>query len=200
MPVKMEDVAQHVGSNRSLRGSVETVIESVISAFRGVSNAEQRDAVIADMEANRVALADSVFAGVEGSTVGRRLGPGETPTLAGDDAALLGLHPRERADRAEAMGNPVLPRDASGHKVHPADAFSGADRIPADRTATSFGGTGAGVDASNRTAAALAARNEPAAQGVAGDKTEAEYKAAAERGIAAQRAREQAAQKNGPVV
>lgn len=205
MPVEMRDVAQHIHSNSSLRGSIETLIDSVISAFSGVSNAAERDKVVADLNAHKSLLVDSAFANI-GAAAGRRLGPGETPVMPGDHSeAQLVMTDAQRANSAEAIGNPILPYDASGHKVHPADAFGGSSEVPRDRTASSFGGNGAGVDASTRTDAALAARSGSAFPESALDRQSAsqarfeQYRKDAEAGIAKQRQHAIDTADNGPV-
>lgn len=206
MSVKMQDVAQHIHNHTSLKSGVETLIDSVISAFSGVSNTESRDKVTADLQANKSALVDSIFANIGGAAGGRRLGPGETPVLPGDHSeAQLVQTDRQRSDAAEAIGNPILPRDASGHKVHPADAFSQQPALANDRTATSFGGSGAGVEASTRNDAALTAASGDAFPKSALDRRAQaesrfeEYRVAAEKGIAAQRQRDIDTAANGPV-
>lgn len=194
--VMLGDVAEHVRGNPSLRGSIETIFDSIVAKLKAVNGQEQHREAVQDIEAHKTTLLDAAFSNVGYS--GRRLGPGETPTMAGDQ--IHGLTPREHADAAEALGNPALPRDASGHKVHPADAYSGwGGPVPGDRTATSFGGSGAGVDAQNRTDAEFAARNQPSSQ-FAPNSKQAQYEAAARHGIDAQNARERAEAQNGPIV
>jgi hypothetical protein len=81
------------------------------------------------------------------TTLVHRLGPGETPKRMSDEVHPDGIQRRPGAyvgspsvEDAEAWGNPVLPYDSSGHKVHPADAFSHPVRGDID-TARGFGGT-----------------------------------------------------------
>jgi hypothetical protein len=181
------------------------MIDAVISAFSGVTDAASRDKATADLQANKAILVDSIFANV-GVTGGRRLGSGETPVMPGDHSdAVLAMTPAQRADAAEAMGNPILPRDASGHKVHPSDAFSQIAGTPSDRTATSFGGNGQGVEASTRTDAALAARSGSAFPQSALDRQHAsesrlaQYTEAAKAGLAKQRQHAIDTADNGPV-
>lgn len=193
--VMLGDVAEHVRGNPSLRGSIETIFDTIVSKLKSVQSADQHRQAVEDIEAHKATLLDAAFQNVGVSS--RRLGPGETPTLVGDQ--IHGMTAREHADAAEALGNPALPRDASGHKVHPADAYSGwGAPVPGDRTASSFGGSGAGVDAQNRTDAELLARNQPSS--FAPGSKQAQYEDAARRGIASQTERERAEAQNGPIV
>lgn len=93
----------------------------------------------ADMEAHAIVA--------EGAIV-RNLGPGETPKRAPDEVHPDGVQRRHGAyigspslEEAERFGNPIVPYDSSGHKVHPSDAFS--KPIYADvEQARAFGGSG----------------------------------------------------------
>lgn len=101
-----------------------------------------------ELEADRRAHALAA----EGQIV-RTLGPGETPKRAEDivhedgtrkHGELIGSPSLEEA---EAHGNPILPVDSSGHKVHPSDAFSKPIMADVER-ARGFGGA---ADASAET-------------------------------------------------
>jgi hypothetical protein len=92
----------------------------------------------------------------EQAELAKRLGPGETPKREADIIAADGSR-RHGAwsgtvslEEAEALGNPIIPYDQTGHKMHPADAYGGLLR-PDGRLASGFGGSGQGVQADQRT-------------------------------------------------
>lgn len=195
--VQMGDVAQHIHGNRSARASIDAVIEAVISRFSSVNNADERDAAVKDLRENKAQLVDAVFANVGAVSYshGRRIDPSETPTLDGDhDERLAAMTDAQRSDEAERLGNPVLPYDASGHKMHPSDALSPRLGNMADRTP---------YIAPNAAPSVTGERTLSAGQSLDVDARAASverYRVAAEKGLATQRERDQAAQQNGPVV
>lgn len=203
MPVKIDDLKAHIHGNNSLRGSIEVALEGVISRIQSIDSAAGVSAAVSDLRENRDALIDAIFANISGTHT--RLGAGETPKIAADDGGLAPGYraddPRVNADIAESQGNPALPRDASGHKVHPADALGAgvADSRTDPAKAASFGGSGTGAPAADRRDAALAAGRvgDPLAGADVSNPSKTPGQIAAEQRIA-ERARLNAGQQNGP--
>lgn len=86
------------------------------------------------------------------ATIARNLGPGETPkrledVVHGDGSRKHGEYVGSPGlEEAEKWGNPLMPYDASGHKVHPADGLSRPTRADVE-TALGFGGAGGNITA-----------------------------------------------------
>lgn len=199
MPVKIEDLAQHIHGNNSLRASIDAALEGIVSRVQSIDSAAGVGHAVNDIRQNKHTLIDAIFANISGTH--GNLGAGETPKIPGDDGSLA---PGFRADNARAsagiaerQGNPALPLDASGHKVHPADVLgAGAASGRTDPAkAAAFGGSGTGAPAADRRDAAFA-EQRTTLDATQGNKTPGQL--AAEQRLAVARARSNANQPNGP--
>lgn len=199
MPVKMDDLKQHIHSNTSLRDSIDSALEGIVARVQSIDSAAGVSAAVSDIRENKKGLIEAIFANISGTHT--RLGAGETAKIPADNGELAPGYraddPRANAELAERQGNPALPLDASGHKMHPADALgAGANDGRTDPVrANAAGGNGAGAPAADRRDAALAqGRATPDPLAPAG-KTPGQL--AAEARIAA-RTKANADQANGP--
>lgn len=151
MPVKMDDLKQHIHSNNSLRDSIDAALEGIVARVQSIDSAAGVSDAVNDIRQNKASLIEAIFANISGTHT--RLGAGETAKIPADNGELAPGYraddPRANADVAESQGNPALPRDASGHKVHPADALGGgaSDGRTDPVRANSIGGDGKGIDA-----------------------------------------------------
>lgn len=203
MPLKIDDLAHHIHDNNSLRGSIDVALEGIISRIQAIDSAAGVGQAVNDIRQNKEPLINAIFANIAGTHA--NLGAGETPKVAADNGEMAPGYrsddPRANAALAERQANPALPLDASGHKVHPADALGAG--VSSGRTdpaqSRGFGGSGASAPAANRRDAAFA-QGQTTLDPLAGSSSFANKtpgQIAAEQRIAA-RAKENAGQANGP--
>lgn len=211
MPVKILDLAHHIHGNTSLRASFDLALEGIISRVQAIDSAAGVNDAVNDIRQNKQSLIESIFANISGTH--SNLGAGETAKVPADNGDMAPGYraddPHANALLAERQANPALPLDASGHKMHPADALgTGAASGRTDPAkAAAFGGSGTGAPAADRRDAAF---RDPSAQHLASasitdantgpdgqqsNKTPGQL--AAEARIAA-RAKANASQQNGP--
>lgn len=136
MPIKFDDVAQHIDGIPNRQASMHALLDSIESGVRAIGSSADLQAFLANFREHRDALVAAVEGGLPGTH--RNLGPGETPFMPGDKPV--------SAQDAEQMGNPAVARDMSGHKMHPADALSqtGGTKAASPNLAQAedFGGNG----------------------------------------------------------
>lgn len=171
MPVKFDDVAQHAQTLPNLGDRIAAFLEAIKSRLQSVDGNDKREAMLSDLNDHHDLMVGTIVGDLghrARSPIGR-LGPNETPIMPGDRIMT--------AAQSEAHANPVLPRDASGGKVHPADAFSRTSASDPAR-AQGFGGNGAyvGAGAAGSTTAGLEFGDDvlddrrPGNTGIAGDR------------------------------
>lgn len=202
MPVNIQDLAQHIHGNNSLRASIDAALEGIVARVQSIDSAAGVGHAVSDIRQNKHTLIDAIFANISGTHTG--LGAGETAKVPADTGEMApgyrADNPTANAALAERQGNPALPLDASGHKMHPADALgTGAASGRTDPAkAAAFGGSGTGAPAANRRDAAFAqggGTDVATSEIVQAEKTSGQL--AAEQRIR-DRAKANASQQNGP--
>lgn len=143
MPLKFDDAAQHAANLPNLGDRVAAFFQSIRSRLQQVDGRDSLNELIADLDTHHDLMVRTTVGDANTATGAYRgrLGPGETPVMPGDRIM--------SNEESERHGNPTAPYDASGHKVHPADAASIAGRTD-PKQGQGFGGNGIGAGADIR--------------------------------------------------